>query len=188
MRDRLWAESAGGSRGRSAHLVAFVAYVGTEVRDREPKPAMPAASMRPRSTHSDTAAVREQRPRGRPVTTRLTVPTRIDAIAMNRPGRVGGSEETHGRKIGSCLHGGSTTRRRWPGRCGCTATGSPRTTRSASDGVTGPGSTGDANGESLSEEVARLRRENARLRRANDILRTSSAFFAAAELDRQLGS
>lgn len=43
-------------------------------------------------------------------------------------------------------------------------------------------------GESLTEEVARLRRENAKLRRANDILKTSSAFFAAAELDRQLGS
>lgn len=45
-----------------------------------------------------------------------------------------------------------------------------------------------AGGESLSEEVVRLRRENAKLRRANDILKTSSAFFAAAELDRQLGS
>ena len=45
-----------------------------------------------------------------------------------------------------------------------------------------------AGGESLSEEVTRLRRENAKLRRANDILKTSSAFFAAAELDRQLGS
>lgn len=44
-------------------------------------------------------------------------------------------------------------------------------------GVTGPSSTGSANGESLSDEVARLRRENAKLRRANDILRTSSAFF-----------
>lgn len=43
-------------------------------------------------------------------------------------------------------------------------------------------------GESLSDEVTRLRRENAKLRRANDILKTSSAFFAAAELDRQLGS
>lgn len=42
--------------------------------------------------------------------------------------------------------------------------------------------------ESLAEEVVRLRRENAKLKRANDILRTSSAFFAAAELDRQLGS
>ncbi len=43
-------------------------------------------------------------------------------------------------------------------------------------------------GESLDAQNARLRRENARLRRANEILKTSSAFFAAAELDRRLGS
>ena len=36
------------------------------------------------------------------------------------------------------------------------------------------------------EEVKRLRRENAELRRANDILKTASAFFASAELDRRL--
>ena len=42
-------------------------------------------------------------------------------------------------------------------------------------------------GESLEEENARLRRENAQLVRANEILKTSSAFFAAAELDRKLG-
>ena len=35
-----------------------------------------------------------------------------------------------------------------------------------------------------SEEVRRLRREVAELRRANEILKTASAFFAAAELDR----
>ncbi|WP_093089844.1 transposase [Pseudonocardia oroxyli] len=35
-----------------------------------------------------------------------------------------------------------------------------------------------------SEELKRLRRENAELRRANEILRTASAFYAAAELDR----
>jgi transposase-like protein len=35
-------------------------------------------------------------------------------------------------------------------------------------------------------EVVRLRRENAELRRANEILKTASAFFAAAELDRRL--
>ena len=35
-------------------------------------------------------------------------------------------------------------------------------------------------------ELARLRRENAELRRANDILKTASAFFAQAELDRRL--
>ena len=45
-----------------------------------------------------------------------------------------------------------------------------------------------AGGEAVEAENARLRRENARLRRANEILKTSSAFFAAAELDRQLGS
>ena len=37
-----------------------------------------------------------------------------------------------------------------------------------------------------SEEVRALRRENAELRRANEILRTASAFFAQAELDRRL--
>ena len=36
------------------------------------------------------------------------------------------------------------------------------------------------------EEVRRLRRENAELRRANEILKTASAFFAQAELDRRL--
>jgi transposase len=35
-------------------------------------------------------------------------------------------------------------------------------------------------------ELARLRKENAELRRANEILKTASAFFAAAELDRKL--
>ena len=37
-----------------------------------------------------------------------------------------------------------------------------------------------------SAEVRRLKRENAELRRANEILKTASAFFAAAELDRRL--
>ena len=37
-----------------------------------------------------------------------------------------------------------------------------------------------------SAELVRLRRENAELRRANEILKTASAFFAAAELDRRL--
>lgn len=35
-------------------------------------------------------------------------------------------------------------------------------------------------------ELRRLRAENAELRRANEILKTASAFFAAAELDRRL--
>ncbi len=36
------------------------------------------------------------------------------------------------------------------------------------------------------ERLKRLERENKELRRANDILRTASAFFAQAELDRRL--
>lgn len=39
---------------------------------------------------------------------------------------------------------------------------------------------------SESEELKALRREVSELRRANDILRTASAFFAAAEVDRRL--
>lgn len=44
-----------------------------------------------------------------------------------------------------------------------------------------PGVTSEAAAELLA-----LRRENAELRRANEILKTASAFFAAAELDRRL--
>ena len=36
------------------------------------------------------------------------------------------------------------------------------------------------------QRIAELERENRELRRANDILKTASAFFAAAELDRRL--
>ena len=36
------------------------------------------------------------------------------------------------------------------------------------------------------QRLAELVRENRELRRANEILRTASAFFAAAELDRRL--
>jgi transposase-like protein len=39
-----------------------------------------------------------------------------------------------------------------------------------------------------SAELKALRRENAELRRANEILKTASAFFAAAELDRHIKS
>jgi transposase-like protein len=35
-------------------------------------------------------------------------------------------------------------------------------------------------------ELRQLRQENAELRRANEILKTASAFFAQAELDRRL--
>jgi transposase len=36
------------------------------------------------------------------------------------------------------------------------------------------------------EEIKALKKEVAELRRANEILKTASAFFAAAELDRKL--
>ncbi len=39
---------------------------------------------------------------------------------------------------------------------------------------------------SVDAELRSLQRENAELRRANEILKTASAFFAAAELDRRL--
>lgn len=44
-----------------------------------------------------------------------------------------------------------------------------------------PGTTSE-----VSAEVKALRKENAELRRANEILKTASAFFAAAEVDRRL--
>ncbi len=49
------------------------------------------------------------------------------------------------------------------------------------DGGVRPGTTTDA-----AARVAELERENRELKRANEILRTASAFFAAAELDRKL--
>lgn len=51
----------------------------------------------------------------------------------------------------------------------------------------GEGSTPAAD-QSADAELVELRKENARLRRANEILKTASAFFASAELDRKLGS
>ena len=44
----------------------------------------------------------------------------------------------------------------------------------------------EASGLALADETARLKKENAELRRANEILKTASAFFAQAELDRRL--
>ncbi|HVD89410.1 MAG TPA: transposase [Jatrophihabitantaceae bacterium] len=39
---------------------------------------------------------------------------------------------------------------------------------------------------SEAQRIAELERENRELKRANEILKTASAFFAAAELDRRL--
>ena len=49
------------------------------------------------------------------------------------------------------------------------------------DGGVRPGTTTDE-----AKRLAELERENRELKRANEILRTASAFFAAAELDRKL--
>ncbi|WP_420917849.1 transposase [Rhodococcus rhodochrous] len=49
------------------------------------------------------------------------------------------------------------------------------------DGGDRPGTTTDE-----AKRITELERENRELRRANEILRTASAFFAAAELDRKL--
>ena len=60
----------------------------------------------------------------------------------------------------------------------------PRATRLEREEIdTGarPGVTTEA-----SDELKALRREVAELRRANEILKTASAFFASAELDRRL--
>jgi transposase len=48
------------------------------------------------------------------------------------------------------------------------------------DGGARPGTTSDD-----AKRLAELERENRELRRANEIMRTASAFFAAAELDRK---
>jgi transposase len=49
-----------------------------------------------------------------------------------------------------------------------------------------PAGTGTTNSADDAAELRRLRQEIAELRRANDILKTASAFFAQAELDRRL--
>jgi transposase len=49
-----------------------------------------------------------------------------------------------------------------------------------------PDRPGTTNSADDATELRRLRAENAELRRANEILKTASAFFAQAELDRRL--
>lgn len=52
--------------------------------------------------------------------------------------------------------------------------------------ATCPAGSGAVDSDADAAELRRLRREVAELRRANEILKTASAFFAQAELDRQL--
>ena len=54
-------------------------------------------------------------------------------------------------------------------------------TQAEIDGGVRPGTTTDA-----AQRLIELERENRELRRANEILKTASAFFAQAELDRRL--
>jgi transposase len=54
-------------------------------------------------------------------------------------------------------------------------------TQAEIDGGVRPGTTSDE-----AARIAELERENRELRRANEILKTASAFFAQAELDRRL--
>jgi transposase len=49
-----------------------------------------------------------------------------------------------------------------------------------------PGGSNRTDSADDAAELRRLRQENAELRRANEILKTASAFFAQAELDRRL--
>lgn len=62
----------------------------------------------------------------------------------------------------------------------------PATLRNWVDNDTGPGALDVADMSERDGELLALRRENAELRRANDILKTATAFFAAAEVDRRL--
>ena len=56
----------------------------------------------------------------------------------------------------------------------------------AEERATRPDGPDSANSADAAAELRRLRAENAELRRANEILKTASAFFAQAELDRRL--
>ena len=63
----------------------------------------------------------------------------------------------------------------------------PATIRNWVEAAEGPsGTAGPMVATADAEELPRLRQENAELRRANEILKTASAFFAPAELDRKL--
>jgi transposase len=62
----------------------------------------------------------------------------------------------------------------------------PATLRGWVEAAGRPAGAAAERGAGESAELARLRKENAELRRANEILKTASAFFAAAELDRRL--
>ena len=97
--------------------------------------------------------------------------TRDRAVRMYRDRRRVHSEESAlqaRRRVGELIDVRSETLRGW-------------IEREEIDGDVRPGVP-----SSVDAELKSLQRENAELRRANEILKTASAFFAAAELDRRL--
>jgi transposase len=96
--------------------------------------------------------------------------TRARAVRMytERIRDLGESKLTARKAVGAVLDINPATLRNW-------------TEREEIDSGVRPGVTTEA-----SDELKALRREVAELRRANEILKTASAFFAAAELDRRL--
>lgn len=109
-----------------------------------------------------------------PAPKKYDVETQARAVRMfaDRIAEGGVSKRAARAEVGELLGINEATLRNW-------------TRRDLGEGMT-PAAGSD---EPLSDaEVDRLRRENAQLRRANEILKTATAFFAAAELDRKLGS
>lgn len=96
--------------------------------------------------------------------------TRARAVRMyqDRVRDLGEPKLTARRQVGAMLDINPETLRNW-------------IERQEIDSGARPGVTTEA-----SDELKALRREVAELRRANEILKTASAFFAAAELDRRL--
>jgi transposase len=96
--------------------------------------------------------------------------TRARAVRMyeDRVRDLGESRVTARRAVGAVLDINPSTLRNW-------------IEREEIDTGVRPGVTTE-----VSAELTALRREVAELRRANEILKTASAFFAAAELDRRL--
>ena len=108
----------------------------------------------------------------------MPAPRKYDAETQERAVRMyrdriaehGGSKTAARRHVGALLDIAPATLRNWI----------EATERKDSPTVSTTASDTDL------DEVRRLRKENAELRRANEILKTASAFFAAAEVDRRL--
>ncbi|GCE41285.1 mobile element protein [Rhodococcus wratislaviensis] len=106
----------------------------------------------------------------------MPAPKKYDAETQERAVRMyrdrldehGGSKVAARRHVGELLSIAPATLRDWVERDEAASPGAPKTE------------------PDVSEELARLRREVSELRKANEILKTASAFFAAAEVDRRL--